>query len=642
MLRKILPAFGVVLFTVCGATRPSGEYQIRFGQELRLQSDVRLSGPSASRTVAFRCDSRLRPVAGSELHLFLNHAPNLDPDRSYLSVNLNYGVLRSIRLDERDENTAEVVIPLPPDLLKFENQLVFSADQVSTGGAAADTWTAIGVSSYLRIQYERERTGGDLRLLPSPLLDPYSYEVQNLDVLVPERISTESLEAAALLVANFANRLPPGSVAIHAIESLDEADDPVLLAGTPAEQGALREFPQAAGAGLAERDSLPVLYVTGDSPAAVLHTARGLFAPRLTHLKPRQWKGFIPAQSRFTLAELGSKDLKLDASDGFSVAVPLKSTPDSRFFERGPQMTLWLDFKPAAPAPGCTLAVEWNGTLIREIAVKEISRSFPASLSVVIPGGLTAAQNTLRVSLRGTGSDAQVTGFLLPDTQFYLPRDYRAELPDLALLRHSLYPFTLQADLSDAIVILPDSIHSGTFAALLELSKALGSLAPAGAVAFRVRRLSDMVRSDWSGANLIFLDPFGKPPEQVFPYWPRSGPGAPEESAVRLQEVVSPWNPRGFALSITAGEVPLRQAVEQIFTRGTLNELSGDTAYLTGSGPVCLNASRRRVIEESFYLTHLEAWMRVNWMALPLILALVSAVMFVGVRLALDRYKSAR
>src|SRR5262249_4797930 len=119
---------------------PSGfaaTYRISFQDQLKLPQNLRLFGNAAARTVRFTCESAWKPAAGSALHLFLEHSPSLDPDRSFLSVSLNYGVLRSVRLDEQNERLTEVTIPLPAGQLQLQNDLLFSVEQYAARGDRA-------------------------------------------------------------------------------------------------------------------------------------------------------------------------------------------------------------------------------------------------------------------------------------------------------------------------------------------------------------------------------------------------------------------------------------------------------------------------------------------------------------------------
>src|SRR6266508_1171624 len=99
---------GVLLFPLPASGRSGvpgtplprqSEYAIRFKDHLRLASDLTLTATVTYASITFRCESRWRPSRASRLHLFIAHSPNLDGNRSFLSISLNYGILRSLRLD---------------------------------------------------------------------------------------------------------------------------------------------------------------------------------------------------------------------------------------------------------------------------------------------------------------------------------------------------------------------------------------------------------------------------------------------------------------------------------------------------------------------------------------------------------------
>jgi hypothetical protein len=177
----------------------AGQYAIHFKDELRISNDLVLRAGHSSSSVRFMCESRGQPARGTTLHLFVSHSPDLDGDRSFLSVSLNYGVLRSVRLDDRNQSTTEITIPLPPEMLRPDNEITFSVEQFATGRNAPELWTAIKPSSFITVQYEEYSPPADLSLLPSPFVDRHSYRPQNLFVLLPDRLSSQTLEATALL-----------------------------------------------------------------------------------------------------------------------------------------------------------------------------------------------------------------------------------------------------------------------------------------------------------------------------------------------------------------------------------------------------------------------------------------------------------
>ena len=694
----------------------SSSYLIRFDEQLNFAHDLRLSGNKSSISVPFKCESSVKPLLGSALHLFIEHSPHLDGDRSFLSVSLNYGLLRSVRLDEQNENSTDVVVPLPPNLLKAENELVFSVEEYPVSGASMDRiWAAVKSVSYILIRYEKGKANLDLGLLPSLLVDRYSYRPKAFELLLPKRVSVRTLQATALLVANFSNRLAPEPVSVAAVKSIQAARHPLLIVGTPLEQPQLESLQHRASFSIgrtggratiglrsgerlsdseglvglttrSENDANPILFVTGGSSTGVLKAARNLLQAdvrlsgslariskdtKLAAATPRQWKGFIPSQSRFGLVDLGVQEVKFSAQNNYSLVLPLNATPDARFISSAPQMVLLFRFNPAVYSLGCQLKAELNETRLALVPVSKISIGPLASWTIAIPTRLLKRENLLRITLVGPLQKAPEpsVGSMLPDSQFYLPRDYEAELPDLSLLQFHLYPFTLNADLSDTIIVLPDTVTEVVIELLVELSTILGRFAPSDRLLFKVGFLRDLTEEEKIASNLVFLDIPGLsyPAERVFPGWPRLPRSEPVRSTQEgkgffsnlfhrrsrrteafpsgqgIQEVVSPWNSKKFVLCLTASSTQaLQQLVKEVFSETTLAQLSGDACYPMARGVICFNLAPKRSVGETFYLTHLEAWLSANWLALPIILAATSAVLFVGLRLALTYYKGNR
>lgn len=672
-------------------TSPPGHYEIRFQDHLKIPGDLKLSETIHSESVLFNCESRWKPVQGSRLHLFFQHSPDLDGGRSFLSITLNYGILRSLRLDEQNEKLTEVVIGLPPELLKQKNELAFSVEQFpSTRSSAAEVWTAVSPRSSLWIQYEEKQPQMDLRLLPSPLLDPYSYRPKKLSLLLPESVSTETLEATALLVGTFSNRVSPEPVLLNLVNTIQSARDPLLIVGTPGEQPQLRALQSrssfvlqdrphkaiiqlASGDTLGESDGLvalttraeevnPILIVTGNSGAGVLRTARNLsladagtsgnfvwFSQEFTWVprKPRVWKGYVPPGNRFTLEELGFKALKIPSQNDLAVSIPLNAPPDVRFLDYGHQMILAFKLGSNHFSPDSHLEVRLNQALLESLEVQKMSPGSVVSVPIPVPSQLLKSQNLLKIVWRGSlperGSDALC--WLLPNSEFYLPRDFRSLLPDLGLLQFGLYPFSLRADLSDTTILLPAQISEGIFSILIDLSNILGRMLPTDQLAFQVKRVADLADSQKATSHFISLhvDSVGPPLQKIFPNWKFIPWVETLKNWPAVQETVSPWNPQKYVLNITANSVAaLQQAVRNCFSEVSLRQLKGDAAYVTSNQAVCFTLSSRKTIQEYSYLTHVEAWLRVNWMALPIILTVVSGVLFVGLRLALNHYKSSK
>jgi hypothetical protein len=104
-----------------------------------------------------------------------------------------------------------------------------------------------------------------------------------------------------------------------------------------------------------------------------------------------------------------------------------------------------------------------------------------------------------------------------------------------------------------------------------------------------------------------------------------------------VQQAVSPWNEDKYLLSFRASSAAgLLGAFRSLTQPRVLTQLKGDTAFLSSRGPLCYTLGPQRLLREGSYLTRTEAYMRSHWLALPAVLALTAALMFVALRLALE------
>lgn len=700
MIVKIsLVALGLLLMHSAAAGKipddtpfPQGHIRLEFGAHLKIAQDPQLTGTRDSRSVSFTLPSRWRALPGSSLHLFIRHAEELDGDRSFLSISLNYGILRSLRLDHRNATLTEVVVPIPPEMIKPQNELVFSIEQfrqpTPNGG---EIWSSISTQSFLAIHYKEEPPELSLSRLPSPMLEADTFHGNRLAVLLPARFGPSTLEGTARLVANLVKRVASDRVTVRTVRSMRATRDPLLVVGTPEEQPELLSlrgrspllFSRSRGetilrstngevfgenegvvglATKAEADPTPILFVTANSASGVLLAASHVLGPRwsasgtlvrvteetrLAAPKVREWHGFIPPRSFFTLADLGLHNLKITSQRDGALVVPLNATPDAHFLDYGNRMVLRLRLNPDLYVGNAHLLVQVNDVSLADIAVRErFSRSI-GSLPVAIPMHLLRPRNVLRISWEGPSNSVTQGGvaWLLPTSEFYLPRYYEAELPELGLLRSQLYPFSLKADLSDALVVVPNDLNEEMFSALIELSLGFARLAPAEYLAFRVRRLSDLSRADLSEFHLIFLNLEGRQDRlaALLPNWkptPRVGSfgGSPT-----IREMTSPWNPARYVLVISARSGrQLHQAVTDALSESTRGQLRGDFAYLGANRPESFVLGPRRRTADYSYQVFIEAWLRAHWLALPVVLITVSGLLSVGVRLGLHRYRLAQ
>lgn len=306
-------------------------------------------------------------------------------------------------------------------------------------------------------------------------------------------------------------------------------------------------------------------------------------------------------------------------------------------------MVLKFKLNPDAYVGDARLLVQVNDVTLADEVVREKFRRSVASVPVLIPAHLLKPRNVLRIIWKGpsnTGTDG-VAVWLLSTSEFYLPRYYETELPELGLLQFQLYPFSLKGDLSDVLVVLPNDLNEAIVSALLQLSVGFSRLAPARHLAFRVRRLGDLTHADLSESHLVFLNVEGRrdPLTALLPNWKPRPRMASLNGLPIIREMPSPWNPQRYVLVISARSGrQLHRSVSQGLSESTLAQLRGDVAYLAADRPESFVLGPRSKIAEYSYQIFIEAWLRAHWLALPIILITVSGLLFVGVRLALRHY----
>jgi hypothetical protein len=346
-------------------------------------------------------------------------------------------------------------------------------------------------------------------------------------------------------------------------------------------------------------------------------------------MSPRKWKGFLPPDNHFTLSEMGLKEMKLDSQNEFSLSIPLSATPDTQFLEYGHQMTLAFRFGLGVTAEHAVLVVSLNGSTLGRFHATDLPSGSRTSVRLKIPYYLLRQQNVLAIEWRGldSTSESEPAAWLLPDSEFDLPHDYESVLPNLGLLQYALFPFGLRSDFSDTVIVLPDNPGNDMVAALFEFAGLLGRLVPSHRFAFRVMYSSELSRRTQANSYRIVFKVGALPTGVV----------------AAVEETLSQPNSAKPELSVTStSPAALRAAIQTAFSEVTLKQLRGDTAYIYSEKVSSFRTTSARENHEYSYSTHLQAWLRENWIALPVILTVVSCLLFVGLRLALAQYKSRR
>jgi len=387
-----------------------------------------------------------------------------------------------------------------------------------------------------------------------------------------------------------------------------------------------------------ESETQPLLIITANSAFGVVTAAKGVFdlqsenpttvarisASAFRSASPREWRGFVPPRAHFTLEDLTADDIDIVPGERGAALVRLDTTPDARFLANGLQARLNFDLARVDGSEKSFFEVILNDTSLGRFPLQDILAGTHASLQVNAPGHLLRSHNVLKVLWNAAEDAIDGEGILLPSSEFYLPRYYEARLPDLSLLRQQFYPFSLNADLADTVIVVPETIDEEIIAAVVHLSFNLGRRIPSDNIAFKVKRSSEFSGLTRFGSHAIVLQ---------LEKTRGAGPS--------VEEVPAPWDPRKFVLKFSApSSTGLRQLLEKFFSEGVFNRLEGDSLVLSASLPVMRRAAAAKLFTESFYFTRIEAWLRSNWLVLPLILGAVSILMFIALRIALHQYRT--
>jgi hypothetical protein len=255
-----------------------------------------------------------------------------------------------------------------------------------------------------------------------------------------------------------------------------------------------------------------------------------------------------------------------------------------------------------------------------------------ASIRVKVPAGLLRQHNVLRIVRENAQDESDSEGmvWLLPSSEFNLPRDYASVLPDLRVLGNGFFPFGLKSDLSDVVIEVPDVASDDVIAGLLELSSRLGRLLPTDHLDFQVKRHSDLTAEQRKAVNIITLR-VGELRSSV----------AAKGALASLEERASDWNARRYVLElISPTPSGLRAALRMLFSDDALKQIHGDTVEVYANHLSYFSLHPRREDRSYSYMTHVHAWLRENWFALPVILTVVSGLLFVALRLVLTQYKN--
>ena len=214
---------------------------------------------------------------------------------------------------------------------------------------------------------------------------------------------------------------------------------------------------EKATAALARQSSAPVMR----GAVAVVRDAAPARAPARTEV-PRPF----PAGDVATLAELGYTDTTVRGQGAGNLRLKLMLEGDAVVTPKGGRLTLNYAYPAQLDNRLSAMEVRVGGVSVRSAALSDPAGSAFSTLDVDIPDTLLGVDTSVDVVFHlfprdydpcSWYADTQIWATLLDSSTVTLPRDHQARMPDLALLAHRGWPYTLQDAASSVAVALPEA-----------------------------------------------------------------------------------------------------------------------------------------------------------------------------------------
>ncbi len=604
---------------------------ITLGEHLYLAEDPVLRGSEAAYGLAFTRPSTWELAGDPVLRLRFSHAPGLDPDRSRLTVRLGDREIGEVALDDANAASGVLDVAIPARSLTDHDRLVIVASQHRTGACDgpfdAELWTRIASDSTLTFPGHRKRVDGSLLSLRTPLLDPLGYGPLTVTPVLAGPLSAGSLDALAELGLAFGRMAEWRGVEINApVPRVEDAAGPALIFGTIAELPPLDGLVDVGKLGSSDGvvalvpnpgdPSLPVLVVTGRSVEGLRSAARAVArADRAAWLTspvtivqgvpdappPPPMRRPLPFgdRARVTLADLGQGDFTATGLYAAPLTVPIELEGDVLARPDGAEVEIRYAYGAGLDPALSTLEVRFGGIGLASVRLDRPEGEAEARVTVKVPARLVSPQNRMEIAfhLIPTEWDSCVAtpaghlwGTVFADSNVAIERDHGADLPDLGLLRHRLFPFGGEGDVPVAIE-LGERADPADVAAALQMVANLGARSVAADP--RVSILAGRSSRDGGARILLVRD------DLPHPGWLALGgrSGGPRRGGVASVEAIQPADGHGVLVLTAPDGAALRTLVSQLGHDRVLGRLGGSRVVVGEGGEVAVveQAARRRV-----------------------------------------------
>lgn len=490
-------------------------------RDIGVNEPIYLQGLDTSRGFSFSLRSD-QVIAEALMTLRVSISPGLDPVSSHLSVIMNGEVVHTLALDQEFISSKEVKLTMSPYLFQTNNTLEFKVvanklgDVDNSDRNDKSVWIQISNSSHFLLASSQLNMNLNLGNLPAPFFDRNDYRELVLPFVFADSPSNLTLQAAAVTAswwgalssyrgASFPvqfEQLPKGNAVVFLTEGATvEGIEGVHVSGPSLEvlRNPVDEFGQLLLIkGRTEDELLVAAKALATSDAFLNGKSSDVTEPSLSARLNYDAPAWVPDDRAVTFSEVdATANLEGYGLSPGVLTLNFKVAPD--FFlwgDKGFPVKLrlrypgkeWLDLEHSR------LDILINDHFIKSVSLATLSDSVSDSVKFEdflqsqtefkIPPYLVYGENQLQFFFDLKPRVNEQNYRLMPSrlrigidsvSTIDFSNAYRfARMPNLAYLAQSGLPFSRKADLSDTVIVVPDSFaDEKTLQAILTL---LGSI----------------------------------------------------------------------------------------------------------------------------------------------------------------------
>ena len=634
-----------------------GQYVLEFNRSPVVEDRLRFEGIYDEARLWFTRPRNWEPKSVKVL-LRYRHSAALYATRSNMTVLVNGTSIGSVPLNRKQGELGNAVFEIPPRLIRDYNEVVVAALQNNSPTCTQDPfdpslWSEVLPDSKLVFDFEPQPVTLDFQQYPYPIVDVLSLEPNQVSYLKPAEIEETWLTSASRLHGSLGRIVDYRPMDTRIIEDLAdlEVGEHLVVIGTPTAQPALAELdlplsleekqfldgegkPLPPDTGVlvlttALEDQVPVLVATGNGPEGVakatqflvqspneaIGTGQAILVNQLAEIPspaPREWPEYLPTREIFQLQELNTfnqkpfEDVTVWGSQAPAMEFDFRALPDDQFLP-GSLMYLNYSYGPQINPLTSQVEVKIDGVAVGGERLRSEDGAMRERMKLDLPIELIKPYSKIQVNFRldprerrscSRVTDQQLWGTIHADTQFELPRQVAAWLPDLQLLRYG-FPFAAPQDLSQTAIALPDKPTNTDLLIMLEISERLGRISRAESVqlaAYRANQITDAIRE---GNHLIAIGL-----QENFPIpeafkakgfqlgnafsrqWQQTQIQTLPDDEGLIKQISSPWNSERVLLALSGQSTTGLSHVRTLLDQDSLfYQLEGDTVLVSTSAP---------------------------------------------------------